>query len=98
MHAIYLYTPDHEQESKCVLCEDSGGMQLANATYVWLPLLPRVPGRPDQGFTIVDRAAWSPRDYCGKGPSSPNILLLNQSEASTLSPFYAQEVSNEVGL
>lgn len=44
------------------------GMQLGNASHVWLPFLPRSPTDPNQGYVIVDRDSWSPRDYCGKLP------------------------------
>lgn len=38
-------------------------VQLANASYVWLPLVPR----PDSSgnYMLINRQRWSPYDYCG---------------------------------
>eukprot|EP00884_Botryococcus_braunii_P022015 jgi/Botrbrau1/8498/Bobra.0029s0006.1 len=56
-HSFFMYMGDR--------WNFRGENGLAGATYVWLPLLPRIDEDPAQGYVIVDRAAWSPRDYCG---------------------------------
>lgn len=44
--------------------------QTYNASYVWLPLLPRSGGR---GFEIVNVPQWRPRDFLGRLGSSADL-------------------------
>jgi hypothetical protein len=37
--------------------------QVANSSYVWLPLLPREDGL---GYTLLELEEWRPRDYIGQ--------------------------------
>lgn len=49
-------------------------LQLANASYVWLPLLPR---QEDPSlYHIVYRQSWSPSEYCNETPTGPAAIQL----------------------
>ena len=46
--------------------------QVANSSYVWLPLLPREDGL---GYTLLELEEWRPRDYIGQVADKPCPVL-----------------------
>lgn len=51
--------PDEHSSSWPAVC----AVQLPNASYVWLPLVPAA-GNASQGYQIVNLPSWSLRDFC----------------------------------
>ena len=45
--------------------------QVANSSYVWLPLLPREDGL---GYTLLELEEWRPRDYIGQVLTTPVLF------------------------
>ena len=43
-------------------------LQVANSSYVWLPLLPREDGL---GYTLLDLERWRPRDFMAQAITLP---------------------------
>jgi hypothetical protein len=58
--------------------------QVANSSYVWLPLVPREDGL---GYTLLELEEWRPRDYIGQvADKSCPVMLCSRTCISLPGP------------